>query len=249
MSRLRLDLQYDGADFSGWQIQPNAPSIQNELEHALTLLNAQQLVQVVGCGRTDAGVHAKHYVAHCDFHCEDLNTLKFKLNGMLHRGIGILQITPVHSEFHARFDATKRTYKYFVNKTKNPFNDRYALYSRHPLDIHAMNLAAKHLLGYQDFTSFAKLHSDVNNHFCEIFDAFWTETEEQYIFEITANRFLRNMVRSIVGTLLDVGLHKSSEKEVLFIVDQKNRSEAGVSVPAKGLFLWEIQYPTVESQY
>lgn len=242
MARLRLDLQYDGTDFHGWQIQPNALSVQEEIETALTRLNSNQKVEIVGCGRTDAGVHAMHYVAHCDLIFEQLNDLKFKLNGMMHKGISITKIEEVHPEFHARFDATKRTYRYFIDKRNNPFNNRFAHFLRHPLNLEKMNEAAQHLLGKQDFESFAKHHSDVNNFFCEVFSAFWIETDEQYIFEISANRFLRNMVRAVVGTLVDVGLEKIEPQQIQEIIAKKNRSEAGTSVPGKGLFLWNIEY-------
>lgn len=243
MSRLRLDLQYDGTEFCGWQIQPNGLSIQEELEQHLTKLNGQKAVQVVGCGRTDAGVHAMHYVAHCDFDSTDLEALKYKLNSMLHQAVSIIKISEIHPQFHARFDATKRTYRYFINKRKNPFNNQYAHYTRKTLDVQAMNQAAHQLLGHQDFESFAKHHSDVSNHFCEVYAAFWTETEDQYVFEISANRFLRNMVRAIVGTLLEVGLSKIPPEAIQEIIAKKNRGDAGSSVPGKGLFLWEIVYP------
>lgn len=244
MSRLRLDLQYDGSAFCGWQIQPNDPSIQQEIEQHLTRLNRQKPVAVVGCGRTDTGVHAWHYVAHCDFETDDLEMLKFKLNGMLHCGVSVLKISHAHPEFHARFDATRRTYRYFINRRKNPFNERYAHFISKTLDVDAMNTAAQYLLGHQDFESFAKHHSDVTNHFCLVYSAFWTESEEQYVFEISANRFLRNMVRAIVGTLLQVGIKRITPEAIPGIIAMKNRGDAGASVPGKGLFLWEIAYPS-----
>ena len=242
MARLKLELQYDGTDFHGWQIQPNAPSVQESIEQALTRLNSNKTVEIVGCGRTDTGVHAHHYVAHCDFESSDLKTLKFKLNGMLPEGIAIQNIQIAHDDFHARFDATKRTYRYFINKSKNPFNARYAHFTKHSLQVAAMNEAAELLIGYQDFESFAKHHSDVTNHFCHVFEAFWIETEEQYVFEISANRFLRNMVRAIVGTLIEVGLGKINSEDVTRIIAKKDRCAAGSSVPGKGLFLWKIEY-------
>jgi tRNA pseudouridine38-40 synthase len=242
MPRLKITLQYDGTDFHGWQIQPNAPSVQESIEQALTRLNSEQPIEVVGCGRTDAGVHAHHYVAHCDFETNDFDTLKFKLNGMLPKSIAILSVDQTHEDFHARFDATRRTYRYFINKAKNPFNERYAHYIRHQLDVKSMNEAAALLRGKQDFESFAKHHSDVNNFYCDVYEAFWVETEEQYIFQISANRFLRNMVRAIVGTLLDVGQGKMTPEELRTVISRKNRAFAGSSVPGKGLFLWEIDY-------
>jgi len=242
MARLRIDLQYDGTDFHGWQTQPNATSVQQTIEYALSKLNSNIPTEIVGCGRTDTGVHAKHYVAHCDFEYENLDELILKMNHMLPPSIHIFEVVAAHNSFHARFDAKKRSYRYFIDKTKNPFNNKFAHYSRQILNIDAMNEAAIFLIGRHDFESFAKHHSDVNNHFCEVFKAFWSESDEQYIFEISANRFLRNMVRAIVGTLADIGLGKIEPTQIQDIISKKNRSEAGTSVPGKGLFLWEIEY-------
>jgi tRNA pseudouridine38-40 synthase len=242
MSRLRLDLQYDGSAFHGWQNQPNAPTVQAAIEKALFLLNSHHPVDVVGCGRTDTGVHAKHYVAHCDFSFADLDDLKFKLNGMLPSGIAILDIVEAKADFHARFDANQRTYRYFISKKKNPFQEAYAYYFRKELDLEKMNVVAQQLVGRKDFESFAKHHSDVNNFICEVTEAFWVETEEQYVFQISANRFLRNMVRSIVGTLLEFGLGNLEEDQMAAILAAKDRAAAGTSVPGKGLFLWQVSY-------
>jgi tRNA pseudouridine38-40 synthase len=237
-----MDLQYDGTDFHGWQIQPNAPSIQATIELALTQLNGNRKIEVVGCGRTDTGVHAHHYVAHFDIEYSDLDSLKFKLNSMLPESLKINKIDLANNEFHARFDATKRTYRYFINKEKNPFQNRFAYHFRQTLNVQQMNDAAQKLVGRHDFESFAKHHSDVNNFICEVYHAEWTETAQQYIFEISANRFLRNMVRAIVGTLIDVGASKISLEQVDKIRKEKSRSAAGTSVPGCGLFLWKVDY-------
>lgn len=241
--RLRIDLQYDGSDFHGWQIQPNVSSVQETLQKVLTKLNSDEFVEVVGCGRTDTGVHASHYVAHCDFiFSGEFSDLKWKMNYMLPDSIAILNITEVEADFHARFDAKTRTYRYFINKRKDPFTSKHGyLYYTH-LDVDAMNKAAQLLLGKHDFTSFSKLHTDVKTNNCEVFEAFWVEQGDQLIFQIKANRFLRNMVRAVVGTLLQVGESKITADDVKTILDKKDRNEAGRSVPGCGLFLCEIEY-------
>lgn len=241
--RLRLDLQYDGSDFHGWQIQPNAISVQELLQNALKRLNGDTFVEVVGCGRTDTGVHASHYVMHCDFDFSgDFSDLIWKMNNMLPESIAILGIVEAQPDFHARFDAKARTYQYFINRKKNPFKAKYAYLFHNHLDVAAMNEAANYLLGVHDFTSFSKLHTDVKTNNCEVFEAFWTENGDELIFQIKANRFLRNMVRSVVGTLILVGEKKILPKDVKSILEKKDRSEAGRSVPGCGLFLCKIEY-------
>jgi tRNA pseudouridine38-40 synthase len=241
--RLRIDLQYDGTDFFGWQIQPKEKSVQQTLQEVFTRINRNVPVDIVGCGRTDSGVHAHHYVAHLDFTYEgDLTHLRWKLNNMLPDSISILSIEQTYPTFHARFDATSRTYRYFIQQRKDPFTSTFSyLYYTH-LDIDAMNEAAKHLLGAHDFTSFSKLHTDVKTNNCVVTEAFWIKEENQLVFQITANRFLRNMVRAVVGTLLLVGEGKIKPEEIVTILATKNRNAAGRSVPGNGLFLWEIGY-------
>lgn len=241
--RLRIDLQYDGSKFFGWQIQPDAISVQQTIQNELTKLNSGQVVDVVGCGRTDTGVHAHHYVAHCDFSFSgELADLKWKLNNMLPSSIAVLKIEKTHDDFHARFDAKWRTYRYFVQRTKNPFCYNYSYLYYTSLDMTKMNTAAQFLLGEHDFTSFSKLHTDVKTNRCEVKEAFWFEQGDQLVFQITANRFLRNMVRATVGTLMLVGEEKIQPKEIAEILKKKDRGEAGRSVPGEGLFLWEIVY-------
>ena len=247
MKRYFIELAYNGAGFHGWQIQPNGITIQEELNKALTTL-LQEDIYVIGAGRTDTGVHASFYVAHFEtdkeFCVEDFNLdhLVYKLNRILSRNIAIYKIYPVVENMHARFSAVSRTYKYYIDKRKNPFTHTFA-WKMHPLpDIALMNEAAKILFDYTDFTSFSKLHTDVNNNNCTLMQAYWEETSEQLIFTIKANRFLRNMVRAIVGTLVEVGQQRISINEFRQIIESKNRCKAGSSVPANALFLTKIEY-------
>ena len=241
--RLRIDLQYDGTAYKGWQIQPNDTTVQETIQDVLTKLNGDVAVELVGCGRTDTGVHASHYVAHCDFIFEgDCDHLIWKMNNMLPKSISIIDISHPHPDFHARFDAVSRTYRYFISRKKNPFNTSYTyLYYTH-LDVALMNEACTYLIGTHDFTSFSKLHTDVKTNNCEVFEAYWFEENEMLVFQISANRFLRNMVRAIVGTLLLVGEKKISPVDINKIMDSKDRNEAGRSVPGAGLFLHKIEY-------
>lgn len=244
MQRYKVDLAYNGTDFYGWQRQPREISVQEKIEDAFTKLNGNLAVSVVGCGRTDTGVHAQHYTLHVDL---DLTLseadLCYKLNKILPDSIVIQSISKAEEEFHARFDAKSRTYRYFIHQVKNPFKNEFSLYLPHPLDVKKMQEAAVLLLGKQDFTSFSKLHTDVKTNICTVYDAKWIvlENNEMY-FEIKADRFLRNMVRAIVGTLLEVGQHKIKVEDIPTILEAKNRSEAKISVPAKGLFLWKVEY-------
>lgn len=243
MQRYFIELAYDGSAFNGWQIQPNAPSVQESLNKALTTL-LRTNVEVVGAGRTDTGVHASFYIAHFDVEQDiDCEFLKYKLNRFLCKEIAIYKVYPVPTDLHARFSAISRTYHYHVAKFKSPFNSRYS-YAIHPLpDIEKMNKCAKCLFEYTDFTSFSKLHTDVKTNNCKIMQAEWIETENEYIFVIKADRFLRNMVRAIVGTLLEVGQGKINEAQFRAIIEEKNRCSAGTSVPGHALFLANVEYP------
>ena len=244
MQRYFIQLAYKGTNFFGWQIQPNHPSIQETIEEALTKLNKNKKVDVVGCGRTDTGVHASKYFAHTDLNLEFTEEeLTFKLNSMLPEAIAIQKISPVSTEAHARFDATKRTYHYFIHHHKDPFISEVSWYRKGQLDVKTMNKAAFRLLNHEDFECFSKVKTDVTNFNCKIYNAFWIKSDKGLIFSITANRFLRNMVRAIVGTLIEVGEGKMTIEEFQEVMDSKNRSEAGQSVPAKGLFLADIAYP------
>jgi len=245
--RYFVELAYKGAPFFGWQCQPNQITVQETLESVFSLI-LKSKIELTGCGRTDTGVHARQYFAHFDLdeplsesYC---NELLYKFNSFLPKEIVIHRIFKVEDDLHARFSALDRTYKYYVALSKDPFlfPVTYRIYEK--LDLKAMNLAAELLLGNQDFTSFSKLHTDVKNNFCEVTAAFWEQQGEQFVFTITANRFLRNMVRAIVGTLLFVGKGKISVADFQNIIQQKNRCEAKISVPAQALFLEEVRYKT-----
>jgi len=242
--RYALELAYRGTNYHGWQIQPNASSVQEEIEKRLSQLTGNLPVSIVGCGRTDTGVHASYYTLHFDSDKNlDLNQLVYKLNKMLPGDISIFSAQEVTVDFHARFSALSRTYHYFIHQKKNPFSlDSLHVVSK--LDFDAMNRAAKYLLGKQDFTSFSKLHTDVKTNICTVSEAKWNQiTEDTWYFEIKADRFLRNMVRAVVGTLLEVGYGNLLESELLTILESKDRGKAKLSVPAQGLFLVDIQYP------
>jgi len=243
MPRYFFRLAYNGTAFHGWQRQPKASSIQETIEHALTKLNSNEPIAIVGCGRTDAGVHASDYYFHVDL-TESWDTVQtvFKLNRMLPDGIAIYEMFEVNQELHARFDATKRTYRYFITRKKTPFKADQTWHFIQELNLEKMNEAAFLLVGQKDFTSFSKLHTDVKTNICEVYHAHWTHENDLLQFEISANRFLRNMVRAVVGTLVDVGLGKLEPQAIISILKAKDRQEASVSVPAQGLFLWKIEY-------
>lgn len=243
MKRYFIRLSYNGACYCGWQNQPNGISVQRKIEETLgTLLRVS--VAITGAGRTDAGVHAKIMYAHFDFEKEiDLSVLAEKMNRILPNDIAIRNISEVRIDAHARFDAISRTYQYFVTTRKDPFNYPFYYKITHPLDLEEMNKAARILFDYIDFTSFSKLHTDVKTNNCKIMQAEWNmPSEESYVFTIKADRFLRNMVRAIVGTLIDVGRGKISQEEFRNIIESKNRSNAGTSVPGNALFLTGIEY-------
>lgn len=244
MPRYRFDLAYNGRDYFGWQRQPKQISVQEEIEKALTRLNSNEPIHVVGCGRTDTGVHAHHYVMHADLSVK-VNTEQYvlKLNHMLSDAISIHSMELTSDDFHARFGATERTYRYFIHQKKDPFIHELSWYFPPELDLDNMNKAAALLIGKKDFTSFSKLHTDVKTNICDLRAAKWIDAGEGRIyFEITADRFLRNMVRATVGTLIDVGLGKLQPEDVLNILNKKDRGEASTSVPPQGLFLWKISY-------
>jgi len=244
MQRFFIYLSYNGTNYCGWQNQPNGVSIQQKIEEALyTLL--RKTVSITGAGRTDAGVHARWMVAHFDWEDEsiDLLSLTEKLNGLLPKDISICKILPVTPEAHARFDALSRTYKYYICMEKDPF--LYPFYyhvSSYP-DFGKMDKATAILFEYTDFTSFSKLHTDVKTNNCKIMQAGWSREENCWVFTIQADRFLRNMVRAIVGTLLDVGRGKLSLDDFRQIIESMDRTKAGTSVPGNALFLTDVEYP------
>ena len=239
-----MELAYDGSLYNGWQIQKNAPSVQQEIQNALSTILREDIT-VTGAGRTDTGVHAAFYVAHFDSinittSCTDLC---YHLNMILPKDIVIKNIYPVCPTAHARFDATEREYRYFIIFKKDPFKWRYAWQYNGDLNIESMNLAAAHLKEYEDFTSFAKLNSGNKTNICHIKDAYWQPTKYGISFVIKADRFLRNMVRAITGTLVDVGRGKITPDVFKNIIAAKDLSLSSSSAPAQGLFLYDIKYP------
>ena len=241
--RYKLELSYFGKDFHGWQTQPNAISVQQTIEDAIEVVFRER-VGIVGCGRTDTGVHARKYIAHFDSdQCFD-DSFVAKLNNYLPYSIAVHNIIHVNENFHARFDAIKRSYEYQICLTKNPFLIDYSWFVYGGLNVEKMNVAAKKLLDFNDFTSFSKLHTDVKTNNCKIVEAFFTEQSGVLVFKISADRFLRNMVRAIVGTLVAVGKEKISIDDFVKIAEAKDRGAAGQSAPAEGLFLTDVIYPT-----
>jgi tRNA pseudouridine38-40 synthase len=241
--RYFIELSYNGKAYHGWQNQPNSISVQQVLEEALSVL-LQTKIEIVGAGRTDTGVHASQMFAHFDVEFEiDISTLAFKLNSFLPNDISIHDIFKVKDDAHARFDAISRTYHYKISTTKNVFTINFAYRLQVPLDIKKMNDACNILLQYKDFQCFSKSNTDVKTYYCTIEKAEWIEEQNDLIFIITADRFLRNMVRAIVGTMINIGLGKIQVKDLISIIQSKNRSEAGFSVPAHGLYLTQITYP------
>ncbi|WP_297705373.1 tRNA pseudouridine(38-40) synthase TruA [uncultured Eudoraea sp.] len=242
--RYFVAFSYFGQAYHGWQRQPNASTVQQLMEESLSTL-LKSPISLVGAGRTDAGVHAKKMYAHFDFHeINSLTDLTYRLNGFLPEDIAIQKINVVPEDAHARFDAVERTYEYWIALEKNPFYKDTAHFIKHRLDIPAMNKAAGILLEHHDFECFSKSNTDVKTNLCKIKSATWSLIGDKLVFTITADRFLRNMVRAIVGTLLDVGLGKSSSEDVKTIIKSKDRSAAGASVPAKGLYLTKVLYPS-----
>jgi len=241
--RFFITLSYDGTRYHGWQIQPNGDSVQQCLQEALSTL-LRKPVEVVGAGRTDTGVHARMMVAHFDWEeTIDGKQLAYKLNKLLPGDIAVKEVRQVEDDMHARFSATSRTYHYFIHTRKDPFLQAYSWQIPFALDFEKMNEAAKVLLEYKDFTSFSKVNTDTKTNLCDLKEAFWEEVEPgQWRFTITANRFLRNMVRAIVGTLVEVGRGRISIEEMRHIIEAKDRCQAGESVPGKALFLVDIKY-------
>lgn len=243
MGRYFIHLAYNGVNYNGWQTQPGLPTVQETLEKALSTL-LRQPIAVVGCGRTDTGVHASDFYAHFDLKdFKDPKELTFKLNSFLPPDIAIFAIFPVADNAHARFDATARTYQYHVSDRRLPFRQGQYCRIYFKPDIERMNEAAQVLMEYEDFTSFAKLHTQVKTNICHLTEARWDRVGEEWIFTIRSNRFLRNMVRSVTGTLLDVGRGKLSIEGLREIIEKKDRCAAGVSMPACGLFLTKVDYP------
>ncbi len=242
--RYFLELSYCGKNYYGWQRQPNDTSVQETLEDILSTL-LKEKTGISGAGRTDSGVHARQMFAHFDSkNIVNTSDLTHKLNSFLPKDIAIHRIHRVKDDAHARFDATARTYEYWINTVKNPFLIDYSYYFYRDINVEKMNEASELVMEYTDFECFSKKNTDVKTHLCTLTHAAWKQEDELLIFTITANRFLRNMVRAIVGTLLDVGTLRSSLDDVRTIIESKKRALAGASVPAHGLYLTRVNYPS-----
>jgi len=244
--RYFIKLAYNGLAYGGWQIQPNAPTVQQLIENGLSAISGLKS-GLTGCGRTDSGVHASTFFAHFDhenaFSAEDLKSIAFRLNRFLPQDIIVFEILPVVSTAHARFSALWREYEYIIIRRKDPFKFHASYFVFDSLDLKLMNTCAEMLIGRHDFQCFSKSNTQVNNYLCDIQFACWTENDHVLQFNVRADRFLRNMVRAIVGTLLDVGRKKVSIQKFQHILNSRNRSNAGYSVPAKGLTLTDVGYP------
>lgn len=241
--RYFVEFAYLGKAYHGWQKQPNAISVQEVFENALNVLLKAQ-IEVVAAGRTDAGVHAKQMFAHFDVSEEiKMQNLVFRMNSLLPKDIAVKDFYKVKNEAHARFDALSRTYEYHLVQEKNPFEVESAYFLRKRMDIDLMNEAANELLKHTDFKCFSKSRTDVYTYNCKIEYAFWKKENEKLIFNIKADRFLRNMVRAIVGTLIDIGTGKENLQNLKNIIESRDRSRAGTSVPAHGLYLTQVEYP------
>jgi tRNA pseudouridine38-40 synthase len=245
MNRYFIELSFKGTNYHGWQIQPNAISVQSVIEDALFRLTRER-ISTTGAGRTDTGVHARFFAVHFDC-LSDLPKFSgdfvYKINAILPPDIVIHDVFPVKPEVHARFSALSRTYEYVIVQKKDPFDTEFSWFYPVPLDVEAMNQAAGLLTTCTDFTSFSKLHSDVKSNHCHVMQAGWTKNGHRLVFSIEADRFLRNMVRAIVGTLVDAGRNKTDPEALAMIIRGRHRSLAGASVPAKGLSLIAIKYP------
>lgn len=243
MTRYFIKLSYNGTNYHGWQIQDNAHTVQAEINEKLSLL-LNEKINVVGCGRTDTGVHARDFYAHFDTKelITDPRDMGYKLDRFLPMDIAIQDIYKVPKDKHARFSAVSRLYKYYINRVKDPFVQGQSYFYHGQLDVEKMNEATLYLFEYTDFTSFSKLHTQNNHNNCTILEARWEKVDNGLVFTIKADRFLRNMVRAIVGTLMEIGKGKPEPDEIKRIIEAKDRSKAGFSVPAEGLFLEEVSY-------
>ncbi len=241
--RYFLQCSYKGTNYHGWQIQPNAISVQEIFEKTLST-QLREKIAVVGAGRTDTGVHASFFILHFDSNNNQIpDNFVYKLNSFLPEDIAVQKLWRVNNDLHARFSAFSRTYKYYISTEKNPFKTETSYRYLKPLEIEKMNEAAKVLFEYEDFTSFSRLHTDVKTNNCKIMIAEWELESGKLVFTIKADRFLRNMVRAIVGTLLEIGRGKLSIPDFRKIIEKKDRNLAGASAPAQGLFLVDIEYP------
>ncbi|MFW5699330.1 MAG: tRNA pseudouridine(38-40) synthase TruA [Bacteroidota bacterium] len=243
--RYFIELAYKGTHYHGWQVQPNAVSVQEILNTAFSTVLREE-TELTGCGRTDTGVHASYFVAHFDSQNDSLHQNKnflYSINGVLPQDIVIKSVHCVDNDFHSRFSALTRTYHYVIRHEKDPFRTEFSTYIPQPLNINLMNEACAELLGEMDFSSFCKAKSNTHTNICKVLDAFWKPIDNEFVFTIKADRFLRNMVRAVVGTMIAIGQEKLTKKELREIIDRKDRSYAGPSVPAHGLYLTDVTYP------
>ncbi|MFA9290469.1 MAG: tRNA pseudouridine(38-40) synthase TruA [Solirubrobacteraceae bacterium] len=242
--RYFIEIAYKGTYYNGWQIQPNAKSVQETIEKSISIILSKKIT-IFGAGRTDTGVHAKQMFAHFDFENFLPENIVYRLNRFLPKDIAILNIKRVKEDAHARFNAYSRTYTYYISTQKNPFSveTKWQIKNQTNLDLIKMNAAASFLIETKDFTSFSKLHSDNKTNFCHVTFAEWSLKENEFIFTITANRFLRNMVRAIVGTLVEVGKNLLTLEDFINFINNKHRNLASYTAPAEGLFLTHILYP------
>jgi len=248
--RFFIEISYDGTNYHGWQLQPNAVGVQEVLNKALSTVLRED-IETLGCGRTDTGVHAKQFFVHFDaresmvdgrWSMEKKNSLVRSINALLPHDIAVKGIKPVEANAHVRFDATLRSYEYHIHFNKDPFKHNYSWLLRDEPDIGLMNEAAQIIMEYTDFSCFSKSNTQTKTNTCKISKAQWVKTDDGIVFHISADRFLRNMVRAIVGTLLQIGRREIEPWEVRTIIQSKNRSKAGTSVPACGLYLTEVLY-------
>ena len=242
--RYFVKLAFKGTHYHGWQVQPNAVTLQQKVSEALSTVLREE-IQVIGAGRTDTGVHASCFWAHFDYSgtIDNPSNIRFRLNRLLPDDIAIYTIRCVPWNAHARYDALSRTYQYHITRIKDPFKREFAYHLFWEADMEKMNQACHILYEYRDFSSFSKSRTQVKTNICEIYRAGWQEAGQMLIFTIQANRFLRNMVRAIVGTMLEIGQGRLEPNDMRDIIESRNRSRAGYSVPANGLFLTHIQYP------
>lgn len=241
--RYFIDISYDGTNYHGWQIQNNAKTVQGVLNEALsTILRAE--ISTIGSGRTDTGVHAMMQMVHFDYDAEiDSNQLIAKLNSLLPQDISVNEIKKVKEDVSARFEATSRAYIYKIHQRKNPFRQGLSYHFHQPLDLDQMNACCEQIKNWTDFEAMSKVKTEVNNFNCEIFSAFWEKQNDEILFHVSANRFLRGMVRALVGTLLEVGQGRMTIEEFKEVLESRDRKKAGRSVPAHGLYLRDIIYP------
>ena len=244
MERYFLELAFDGTRYHGWQVQENAVTVQSIVDDGLRKICGDPGIQTVGCGRTDTGVHASQFFVHYESDQPQENMVH-RLNRFFPDDIICIRHGNIDSQWHARFDALARTYQYFIRFNRSPFKTQYCWTFHHELNVDAMNQASQFLLGEQDFSAFSKSHTQTKTNICNVKLAHWIKNQDELVFEVRANRFLRNMVRAIVGTMVEVGRGKLRPEDVKQIIESKNRSEAGPSVPAKGLFLSKIEYPEI----